>query len=467
MATQLLSNHDGPSYPDIGRSWLRSRLAGVRPDTTLHDAPRTEVDADHPLLAAARPVLRDLESRIRGSGSQLALIDRTGQLVYRWFEDASTAEQMDDVGVLPGTSFLESAIGTNAMGTALELRKPTSVNGSEHYVEALKPFSCHGRPVFHPLTRRIEGVLDISARSNGTHPRFSYLGSRAVDDIEERLLVGTRSAQRRLFDAFEVAARRTAGALVALGDDTVIANRAAWDLIEPDDLAELRELAARVTRVDTTSTVRLTGGRNLQVRMQQVTALAQGALFHLFAPVVTEASRQPGDQVPPRQASHAPADTDVVLVVGPSGTGRSTLARALCVRTPVTGLSATTALLDGPTTWAQTFMRAWRAEAGSHLDRRHRSAANSAARSHPGCPDRRPGDGPGDDLGPPRPPDRTSRCPRRTVSAHRTSTVDQTIHGAARAGPAVPARSQPGCVGAADALGCRGVALAAVAGKPP
>ena len=101
------------------------------------------------------------------------------------------------------------------------------VHAGEHYVHQLQPFSCYGHPVWHPVTRRLEGVLDITGLAADANPLLAALVTRAVDDIEQRLLDGTRTSERRLLAAFQSASGRRQRVLVAIGENVVLSNRAA------------------------------------------------------------------------------------------------------------------------------------------------------------------------------------------------------------------------------------------------
>lgn len=343
--------------PELCQAWDRSRQAGVTPEVALGSLEAVTPDPDSPLLRAAAPVLTSLEESLAGSRNHMVLADRHCRLVYRWHEDGPGGQLMDEVGVVLGTSFLESAIGANALGTAFELRKPLGVEFSQHYARALRAFSCYSRPIFHPLTRRVEGILNVSQQAVRTNPLVVPLLTRAVEDIQFRLVQGARSSERALFGAFEVASKRTRRPLVGIGADTVVANRAAWDLMEPADIAAFRALASSSAggREESIATLTLARGTPVRVHVRRLRNGREGALFHLepAARVTEEASPAPGPLGMSAPASGRPAR---LLVSGPAGSGRSTVARALCAGEPSTQLRATTVLAKGEAAWAATFL---------------------------------------------------------------------------------------------------------------
>ena len=123
-------------------------------------------------------------------------MDRECRVVRRAFDDSRLMDALDDLRIGLGTSLAEEDAGTNALGTAMEIREGIVINGEEHYVEPFKRFSCYGQPIRHPLSRRIEGVLDITAICDDANPLLPALVARAVADIERRLLDGSRASER-------------------------------------------------------------------------------------------------------------------------------------------------------------------------------------------------------------------------------------------------------------------------------
>ncbi|UUZ45552.1 hypothetical protein LP422_05515 [Janibacter limosus] len=190
----------------------------------------------------AGPVLDQLEASPAGTGFSTILGDRECRIVRRWDDDPRTREGLDLLNIREGTSMLEENVGTNGLGTVFETRHPVVIHGSEHFAESLRHFSCYGHPIRHPLTRRIEGVLDISALVDTASPLLPPLIARAVHDIEQRLLDGSRISEKSLLAAFQEASGHSKHAVPAIGEDIVMSNRAASSLLSSSDIALLRVL---------------------------------------------------------------------------------------------------------------------------------------------------------------------------------------------------------------------------------
>ena len=357
--------------PDIELSWHRSRLAGVDPARAPLGLAAQDVDDRSALLAAADPVLSRLHEDLADTGHVVFLTDRSCAVVHRWTDSRRAESALDGLGAAVGVSLAEEVLGTNAPGTATETGRPIAVHGEEHFAEDLKQFSCLGLPVRHPVTRRIEGVLDVTTVAERTDPLLGPLLRRAVADIEERLLDAGRASEKHLLRAYQAAARRGT-AVVALDDEVVVANRAALDLLSPEDYAALRVVVRELTGSgvrDAGAHLPLASGRDVAVHALRVEGTDAGAVVLLrplpgirVVPVpvrtalvraASEASDGPGPAADDADGRGAAApDTAPVLVAGTTGSGRTTTARAEAgPDAPV--LDAVRALVLGPVRRAQ------------------------------------------------------------------------------------------------------------------
>jgi len=346
--------------PEIASSWHRASLAGVDQAGNFDRLVPGDVDPNSSLLVGAAPVLDELEASLAGTGYSTILGDRECRVVRRWFDNPRTEAGFDTLNLREGVSVLEETIGTNALGTVFETRLAVTIHGDEHFVEALRRFSCYGHPIRHPLTRRIEGVLDISALAETASPLLAPLIARAVYDIELRLLGGSRSSEKSLLAAFQQASGHRKRAVLAIGEDIVVSNQAASELLSPSDVALLRVLAEEPLHQDEcTLKLSLESGRPVTVTVARVNGARRGALLriepcsagpHLMPATIRPAG--PGRVAPP------------TLICGPPGTGRTTRARELATL-PVKFFRPAAALLEGEAAWAQDFEAAMGRTEGS------------------------------------------------------------------------------------------------------
>ncbi|MBW7902705.1 MAG: sigma-54-dependent Fis family transcriptional regulator [Rhodocyclaceae bacterium] len=162
--------------PMVLRSWERCQRFGLNEAdgregcdsldrATLH----TEQERNHLLLRQSQPILEQLYEQIRDSGSMVLLADQNG-LILESVGDADFVSRADRVMLMPGASWDENLRGTNAIGTTLAEETPTTILGSEHFLEGNAFLTCCASPIFGADGRLI-GVLDISSdyRSHQRH----------------------------------------------------------------------------------------------------------------------------------------------------------------------------------------------------------------------------------------------------------------------------------------------------------
>lgn len=322
---------------EIAQSWRRAELSGLSPTSAVDRLDVADIDDRSRLLRAASPVLDDLARQLTGTRFCVVLADDECRIVARRFSERSVELALETISAVPGCQFLEERTGTNALATPFETRRGVSVDGDEHFLDAMKQFTCYGHPVVHPATRRLAGVLDITGPAGDANPLLGPFLRRAVADIEQRLLDGAKLAEQQLLAAFQSVQHR-ACAVLALGQDVVLANTAATELVDTADHRLLQELGQ--TRSGSRR-IRLTSGTPVEVRVETVSANA-GLLFEL-APVRTTSpvvSRPPG----PRTLFPEPVDERLrcagrarrrVLVSGEPGSGLSTAARVVAGDEPL------------------------------------------------------------------------------------------------------------------------------------
>lgn len=329
-----------PVRAAIEMSWKRSALNGVDiSGRDLANGQDVAYNVESSLLRAARPVLRSVADRLTGTNYSLILADPEGRVVDRYFDESALGRALDGLGIRLGLSGAEDVLGTNAIGTVIETRSGISVCGDEHFIEPFKAFTCYGHPIFHPVTRRLAGVLDISGSAHDANPLLGPFLARAVDDIETRFLDHSKASDRNLLAAFQRAAGR-GRAVVALGGDVVLTNRSAVDLLSPGDYATIRLLAdgLAMTR-EKVSQVVLASGATAQVAMTHIAGTADGILY-AFTPATTTS----GVVAPARRPRTS-------LVHGAPGTGRSWVAQTIAPDAVV--LDGRDVAIEGEGTWAR------------------------------------------------------------------------------------------------------------------
>ncbi|MGW4047411.1 GAF domain-containing protein [Streptomyces sp. NPDC004721] len=188
-----------PVRPVVADSWRRSARAGVGPDGTasveLADSDLGTYRAEHP-LARVMPLFRELLGTFAADGEHLlAVCDAHGRLL--WVEGhPETRRKADRMNFVPGARWSESAVGTNAPGTAVALDRPVQVFAAEHFIRRVQPWTCAAAPVHDPRTGQVLGAVDITGGDGLAHPHslgFVRAVARAAES-ELALLAPRRPA---------------------------------------------------------------------------------------------------------------------------------------------------------------------------------------------------------------------------------------------------------------------------------
>jgi hypothetical protein len=157
----------------VAASWRRSARAGVGPDGTasveLADSDLGAYRAEHP-LARVMPLFRELLGTFAADGEHLlAVCDAHGRLL--WVEGhPTTRRKAGGMNFVPGARWAESAVGTNAPGTAVAVDRPVQVFAAEHFIRRVQPWTCAAAPVHDPRTGRVIGAVDITGGDGLAHP---------------------------------------------------------------------------------------------------------------------------------------------------------------------------------------------------------------------------------------------------------------------------------------------------------
>ncbi|MFE9017203.1 GAF domain-containing protein [Streptomyces sp. NPDC007808] len=201
----------------VADSWRRSARAGVGPDGTasveLADGDLGAYRAEHP-LARVMPLFRELLGTFAADGEHLlAVCDAHGRLL--WVEGhPTTRRRAGRMNFVPGARWAETAVGTNAPGTAVAVDRPVQVFAAEHFIRRVQPWTCAAAPVHDPRTGRVLGAVDITGGDGLAHPHslgFVQAVARAAEshlallapsaptsDAPELIALGRDEAQLRM-----------------------------------------------------------------------------------------------------------------------------------------------------------------------------------------------------------------------------------------------------------------------------
>ncbi|MFE9172947.1 GAF domain-containing protein [Streptomyces kebangsaanensis] len=187
-----------PVRPVVADSWRRSARAGVGPDGTarveIADGDLGAYRTEHP-LAPVMPLFRELLGSFATDGEHLlAVCDAHGRLL--WVEGhPATRRKADRMNFVPGARWAESAVGTNAPGTAVAVDRPVQVFAAEHFIRRVQPWTCAAAPVHDPRTGQVLGAVDITGGDGLAHPHSLGFVQAVARAAESQLaLLGPRRA---------------------------------------------------------------------------------------------------------------------------------------------------------------------------------------------------------------------------------------------------------------------------------
>lgn len=247
--------------PVVAGSWERCaatgasvdgrRLAPVRMDADELDDYRSR----HP-LAVALPVLRELlGERAADDEHVFAVADAAGILL--WVQGhAAMLDRAGRMNFVEGAEWSEAGAGTNALGTALAVRRPVQIFAAEHYNTVVHPWSCSAVPVRDPDSGLVIGIVDLTGGASIASPYALALVRAAVRAAEAELAIRHLDAEAigragRLPVHFPGTARPRAAVagvrLTALGRDRALVEidgRTVWLRPRHSEIVVLLALAA-------------------------------------------------------------------------------------------------------------------------------------------------------------------------------------------------------------------------------
>ena len=224
-------------------SWRRSADLSVAADK-IEMLFEPDVHLDTRLTRSALPVLRSLSEQLQGQSVSVILTDHAGLVLSRLTGDGDLERHLDRVLLAPGFSYAEKFVGTNGIGTALEVGGPTHVFGHEHYAENLEDLACAGVPIHHPVTGRLVGAVDLTCWRKDAGSLLLTLAKTTAEQIRQALLADASASQLELFQEYIRTCSRTTGIVIALDRDVVMLNDYARASLTPADQSTLLAQAA-------------------------------------------------------------------------------------------------------------------------------------------------------------------------------------------------------------------------------
>nr|MBL8456761.1 sigma-54-dependent Fis family transcriptional regulator [Zoogloeaceae bacterium] len=202
------------------------------------------------LRLLVEPELEFLTETLADTASQVILADPDG-LILDTRGDARAMNLATREALLPGVSWAEDVMGTNAIGTALAENALLEIWGNEHFHDHHQRICCTAATILDH-TGKIVGLLDVSGNARLPRGYARSVVKRAVREIEHRWLMNApdRFARLRFHPSRACVGSYQEGVLLLDDDRIVGANRTALRWLGGDwtrvgqSLHELFDLAA-------------------------------------------------------------------------------------------------------------------------------------------------------------------------------------------------------------------------------
>ncbi|MCX6462213.1 MAG: GAF domain-containing protein [Pseudonocardiales bacterium] len=385
--------------PEIAVSWRRCSYLHVPVDTMR---PRYAPDFDHeaPLVRAARPVLDHVNERLGDLGISFLLTDASARILDRTSSNTHLLGRLDAVSAAEGFVFAEGEVGTNGVGTALELGRTVRVDGHEHYAEDLHEFTCVGVPI-RSVDRRLHGLLDVTCAADHDNVLVEYIAEQTAEQIEQRLWAQQSGAERALLDRFVAASRRVRHDFFVISERLLISSPRAAQLLDGAEQSLVWEQVSRLLRSPDVSEaeVELPDGRMVVMHGESMCDGGDeiGAIVEIREARTESGSTGAGLSRPSSlpglvgtdpawlRACHAiaaRARDRVVVVSGEPGVGKTAVAEAVHRHLggdgPLLVRDAESMTVDGPSAWMSSLRSVLVGEPGTVVVR-HADGVSPAA----------------------------------------------------------------------------------------
>jgi transcriptional regulator of acetoin/glycerol metabolism len=188
----------------IDDSWRRCHGSvdpsrGGAPPPVQGDALYDILTDSNDLIKASSTIIASARDFLFETGTVMVLTDATGS-VLSVEGDRALQDGTEAIHLIAGADWSEKAVGTNAIGTALEIGQPIQIHSSEHYCSGIQRWSCSANVIRDPSNGAIIGALDISGLNESYSRHSLSLAITAAGRIENRLAQREMNLRYRLLD---------------------------------------------------------------------------------------------------------------------------------------------------------------------------------------------------------------------------------------------------------------------------
>jgi hypothetical protein len=215
-------------------SWQRSTRAGVDP---TRPAPRivSEAEAAARLsshrLAEVVPIVRTMLGAVARDARHIVAISDADGLLMSAEGHPEMLRAAATTHFLPGALLTESAVGTNAVGTALYLDHPLQIFAAEHFNRLFHGWTCSAAPIHDPDSGALLGTIDLSGNFRTAHPHSMSLVAAVARLAESQLALEAQRRDAYLRDRYIALVMRVSdrpSALVTKSGRVVVSSPPSW-----------------------------------------------------------------------------------------------------------------------------------------------------------------------------------------------------------------------------------------------
>ncbi|AZQ47577.1 MULTISPECIES: sigma-54-dependent Fis family transcriptional regulator [Bacillus] len=190
----------------ISESWYRCKQANVNPHMNKgqkilsSNVFQDQKKKSEIFLDIAIPQLQNMRKTIDELQMMALLIDPDGY-VLSLSGNQQTLKRAKHINFIEGVKWTEAAVGTNAIGTALQIEEAIMISGTEHYSVASHSWSCAAAPI-HNDDGKLIGVLDFSCPIEFSHPYMLGMVTSIAHAIERECSIRVHQNELHLIHRF-------------------------------------------------------------------------------------------------------------------------------------------------------------------------------------------------------------------------------------------------------------------------
>ncbi|MED2754127.1 sigma-54-dependent Fis family transcriptional regulator [Bacillus thuringiensis] len=190
----------------ISESWHRCKQANVNPHMNKGQKVlssnifREQKKKSEIFLDIALPQIQNMRKTIDELQMMALLIDPDGY-VLSLSGNKQTLKRAKHINFIEGVKWTEAAVGTNAIGTALEIEEAIMISGTEHYSVVSHSWSCAAAPI-HNDDGKLIGVLDFSCPIEFSHPYMLGMVTSIAHAIERECSIRVHQNELHLIHRF-------------------------------------------------------------------------------------------------------------------------------------------------------------------------------------------------------------------------------------------------------------------------